>query len=196
MYYKGIMALYNENFKDGYSYLMESFRLKTIRRHVFPAIFCISLLSKNLITSNSTNMNDKALVEFTNHIEGLTDERLGSDKVILFKLKEIMKNGFLDILEINMPISLYCDTHLIRIMKIYQPLICFRNILLRIYDASDQSSRISVLKVMDCVENSVEEVYSMILNCIDRGIVRGYLSLNRDILVVSKVDPFPDLLMN
>lgn len=215
MFYYGMSLIYNEEFNKGFSCLMVSLRLKEIHKHIFPIVFAVSLLKFNTQITNNKYLESlgflkdgtevyeysSACLSLRSCVENnaldcsdslCTTETLSS----LLKVREIMRNGFVDILEKSTPYSFYIESHLTRIMQIYMPLVCFRNLLYRFYMASEQMSKLPINEIIAFCNMESAEVYCIILNCIDKGLVRGYLSINKNILVMSKETPFPDLLSN
>lgn len=108
------------------------------------------------------------------------------------KLQYIVKNGLLDQINEYMPYSI--DVGITRIMRIYLPLICFRNVLLNIYADTSKNSRLDIKNIQNILNCDINVIYCKILVCIDKGLIRGYLSINKDTLVLSKINPFPDIL--
>lgn len=213
MFYKGLIDLYNERFREGYDCILTAFRFKKLRKRIFPMVFSVSLLAlgtgrADRRDAKSENRPGETFVRyspsffdldvFSECLDRTLDDSspyfTSDDLRLLLKSREIISNGFIDILENSMPVEFYCRTHLIRLMKIFQPLVCFRNLIYRFYVASNYPSKLSILDVLRFTNKERAEVYCAIISCIHRGLIRGYLSVDKETIVLSKVAPFPDIL--
>ncbi len=77
---------------------------------------------------------------------------------------------------------------------IYLPLICCRNLIISFHQLYDYPNKINLDEILYVLDLPKGEVYNLILNCIDRVIIKGYLSIEKNVLVLSKTNPFPDLI--
>ncbi|EOB11905.1 Transcription-associated recombination protein [Nosema bombycis CQ1] len=53
-------------------------------------------------------------------------------------------------------------------------------------------AKLEIEKITEAAGLETLEVYSLITSLIDLDLIKGYVSVNRKIIVFSKVDPFPN----
>lgn len=85
------------------------------------------------------------------------------------------------------------NAHFYRIMTIYLPMICYRNMCNQCY-LVEKSEKIDLHKISDFFNVELEEITFNLLKCIDKGLIKGYISDSKNVLVLSKTMPFPNLL--
>ena len=93
-----------------------------------------------------------------------------------YKNSNYIKSGFLE-----------------RIYHVYLPLLATRNLIMG-FLGTKGDSKVILQEVIDALDLNQNELHYNLLLCIDKGLIRGFLSLERNILVLSKALPFPDLL--
>lgn len=60
--------------------------------------------------------------------------------------------------------------------------------------ATDSKLNLSIVKALFYIkEVKGDEWFFYTLKCVEKGLVKGYLSVNREVMVFSRVDPFPEI---
>ncbi|KAF7684006.1 PCI domain-containing protein 2 like protein [Astathelohania contejeani] len=93
-------------------------------------------------------------------------------------------------------VGYYTSLGLLRHMKVTLPLIRMRNRIRIIYYLLNEDSKVRGIYLRNGIKDesiSNDEWIWKLLNLIELGYIRGYLSLTKDIVVFSKIDPFPIL---
>lgn len=77
-------------------------------------------------------------------------------------------------------------------------ILTFRSLIRRIYLLLDKNSRLAINCIHPAlrrmrVEMSGEEIECFIANLIDRGLLKGYISHEKSVVVLSQKDPFPNI---
>lgn len=209
MYHKGLINIYNEALAVGYECFIEAMKLKPIRKFIIFPVLLISLLTfNNKIIKNKINVykydsEDKVLDLKEHIIPELVDDFLISENGFyiesFIKLKQIVTNGFIINLEYGMKYKYKIDykkLHLQKIMDIYLPLMTLRNLIYRIYAASNFFNKFTINEINKYCELPLKDLQFYILTCFDKGIIRGYLSVSKNVLVLSKEYPFPDIILS
>lgn len=216
-FYSGISNVHKENFYDGWSALSTAFRCKALRPHIFTTVFAISLLGLThstqenwfLISEDSHSGDGSSIYQYSDeslnvprflreyfdgdeYSEQLLEQ--GTNIRKLLQLREILRNGFVTLIDNREYTHLFRNMNITRTMQIYIPLVCIRNLIYRFYLANSKPSKLPLSDIIDFLGLETSQTYSMVLNCIQRRLIRGYLSVNKSILVLSKEKPFPDLL--
>ncbi|KAJ3333503.1 COP9 signalosome (CSN) subunit [Gonapodya sp. JEL0774] len=76
--------------------------------------------------------------------------------------------------------------------------LCLRNLLKKVYKISGKSVRLSISPVQSALawlgcNSSAREVECIVANLIERGFVRGYISHDKQVIVLSNQNPFPSI---
>ena len=108
----------------------------------------------------------------------------------LLYLQEVVQNGLCSILDRCIPREMFRRYGILHVMDVDLPYICMRNLLYRIYVSHGSEPKFSVEGVAPALGISPLEAYRMVLVCIHKKLVKGYLSVAKGILVVSRSDPF------
>lgn len=74
------------------------------------------------------------------------------------------------------------------------PLICIRNLIYIYFCLSNQNSNINVEDLSRVTGKPINQILNVILNCISKGFIKGYVCLKKNILILSKIEPFPTIL--
>lgn len=168
-YFLGLTKLARDDFEMGYKYLRESFKYKFIREEAALPLFIAATLNMKKI-----------------RIEAISKYRLEEFTFLL----DIWKGNELNIGNCEILMNL----NLLRVSRIYFPLISLRNSILQVYKAVDSNSRIEIKFLTWRLKAKSEVVISNLIQLISIGLIKGYLSINKQCLVVSKTDPFPKII--
>jgi hypothetical protein len=102
----------------------------------------------------------------------------GKFKQISFDLKDLSNN--------------LIEFYIFRSCYTYLPLIAFRNLIKGLYFMFSIEAKLEIEKITEAAGLESLEIYSLITSLIDLDLIKGYVSVNRKIIVFSKVDPFPN----
>ncbi|AFN82408.1 transcription-associated recombination protein [Encephalitozoon romaleae SJ-2008] len=172
-YYKGIIKMYQESFKESYLALERAFGYKKWRRTMAPVYFISSLL---------VNKFPKDIYL----------KRFGCD--YLSEVVSVVRGGFY--MEVDDAIRSaskgVVNHNLCRIISAHCPLICFNNLVNRTYLQYGCDSRLDIQKISEALPDiDFKEIVCLLSNAIESGRLRGYISISRRVVVFSKADPFP-----
>ncbi|ORD97505.1 hypothetical protein HERIO_633 [Hepatospora eriocheir] len=101
-----------------------------------------------------------------------------------YKLKECIKIGLVSQVESLIPFN----SQLYEMLIIYLPLVSFRNLLFRLYTNPLLKLDFNMFKLKK------NEVYLYVLNCIDQGLIRANINLDKELIIFSKLTPFINIL--
>lgn len=104
-------------------------------------------------------------------------------------VSRIISYGLLDYIQ-NIQLK---PSTLYNIFIIYFPLVCTRNFIY-IYFNKKQTTKLYLVDLINFINMNELDFYMYILKCIAKGLIKGYLSISKKTLVLSKVNPFPELL--
>lgn len=163
--YKCLLLLYKEDMQGS----LESIRIAypKYKNSIF-LYFIINLINNRFIIDSK--LNDKLIIVKNTIKKGLFN-RMYSDL-------ELIRN---DCIYYNL--WSICNTYL--------PLICFSNLIRRLYDLHSVDFKVDLKVVFENVDLDYESVMSLLCSVIDLNLVKGYLSVNKNVLVFSRKDPFP-----
>ncbi|AFM97695.1 hypothetical protein EHEL_010720 [Encephalitozoon hellem ATCC 50504] len=172
-YYKGIIKMYQDRFRESYLSLKRAFRYKKWRRIMAPVYFISSLLvnkfPKNIYLERFGCSYLSELVSVVR--EGLY---VGVDNAIRNASEGIT------------------DYNLYRIISVHYPLICFNNLVGRAYRKHGCDNRLEIQKISEVLPGTdFKEIVCLLSSAIESGRLRGYISISRRVVVFSKADPFP-----
>jgi hypothetical protein len=178
-FYKGIVGLWREDLIEGVKCLKYSFNVrgKEIRKIIAPFYF-ISLLSVGRCVKKSVLEKYGCI-----YLKGLIDCVLKGDIV-----------GYES--ELEKQKEFYLKSNLYRLMCVNVSMIVHRNMLRRVYSCMSTDFRLWARHVVmgySLLNSNMksEEINCILMNLISLGYVRGYLSLNKEMIVFSRIDPFP-----
>lgn len=172
-YYKGIVKMYQENFKESYLSLERAFGYKKWRRIMAPVYFISSLL---------VNKFPKSIYL----------ERFGCD--YLSEIVSVVQGGlYMEVDDAIRNVSKeVVDYNLCRIISAHYPLICFNNLVNRAYRQHGCDSRLDIQTISEALPDiDFKEIVCLLSNAIESGRLKGYISISRRVVVLSKADPFP-----
>lgn len=120
----------------------------------------------------------------------IIDARLNKKLIII---KNTIKKGLFN--------RVYSDLELIReecihyniygICTTYLPLICFSNLVRRLFDLHSSDYKVNLCYVLEVINLKYEDIISLLCSVIDLNLIKGYLSINKEVIVFSRKDPFP-----
>jgi hypothetical protein len=172
-FYKGLINGLRDNFATGHMALKTAFGYKRIRKAVAPPYFLLSLL---------VGRYPKA--------EYLRKYECG----FMAELTTAMRKG------LYTHVSSIVDRHadklgmLYRVAAVYCPMACFNNLVMRVYQLRGNDHRLSIERLMELLDGlEYGEIVCLLSSVIEMGRLKGYVSVNRGVIVFSKVDPFPSL---
>lgn len=174
-YYKGIILMYSERFKEAYLSLEKAFGYRRWRRVVAPVYFISSLLVNKFPRRTSL-------------------ERFGCD--YLEELVLVLKAGAYGDVDgaIERVSARISDPNLGLVMFAYCPLVCFSNLVCRTYQQHGCDNKLAIEKMAEALPDiSFKETICLLSSVIALGRLRGYISINRKVVVFSRADPFPAL---
>lgn len=175
-YYKGLINILTDNFSDAYREFLISFKRKRLRNAIAAQFFISSMMVGNFIKP-----------EYLKKYNCL----------YLYDLITAVKNGMythVDFLVDNIKNELL-ELGLYRVVMVHAPLVSFTNLVKRVYGLYGKDSRLNLQFIMDLLEeHSFEEITCILGSLICAGRIKGYISVNKKILVMSRVDPFPVLI--
>lgn len=165
-YFSGLNALMNDNFKQANEFLKKSFKYKFISKEAALPYFISILLINKKIKSNLLMKYD-----------------LNYDFI-----KSICKGKFN---KTNLPLNKLSEFNLTRVCLIHLPNVSLRNLINNVYKIAAVNYRLPLHFLNIVFKCSIEEIISIVIRLIDLGYIKGYLSVNYECIVFSKVDPFP-----
>ncbi|KAK6090145.1 hypothetical protein P3W45_000871 [Vairimorpha bombi] len=170
--YKGLLLLYKEDIEGSSECLRISYRCKKIRKSSFFIFFIISLISNRMLTDNQ--------------IKKYGDIRCKN-------IKESIQFGLISRLDEDMHNleDVFVSYNINNICKTYLPLICFSNLIRRLFEMFNEDYKLNLNYLVECLDIQYEDIISMICSVIDCNLVKGYISINKNVMVFSKKNPFP-----
>lgn len=170
-YYIGLNKLTRDDFEGSYVFLRKAFGYKFAREAAaLPLFVNVILCNRRLRTS--------ILPKYRLSFPFLRDLYKGH-----FKLEQLCGEALM-------------EYNLLRVCRIYFPLISARNLVCRIYSVARDDNRLYLKYLMAKTGMEVEECAAAIIQLVSTGYIRGYLSVNRQCIVLSRTDPFPRILKN
>ncbi|KCZ82238.1 hypothetical protein H312_00261 [Anncaliia algerae PRA339] len=167
-YFAGINSLINENFVKGNEYLKKAFKHKFINKEAaLPYVISILLLNKRI--------NGSFLKKYNINYNFILNICRGK-----YNLNEL-------------PNELLHDLNLTRICLVHFPNINLRHLVYNVYKKACVNHRLNISYLKIIKKCNDDEIYASIIKLIGLGYLKGYLSMNFELLVLSKVDPFPKL---
>ncbi|KAI8616173.1 hypothetical protein BC830DRAFT_1063678 [Chytriomyces sp. MP71] len=189
-YYMGVLAFYDEQYKraqDELTWALQHFPpLTTQTRKHNQALLLAHLIPINLLAGRTPapallGGHPRLRALFADLIDALGAGRLGDfDAALAQRQMELIGKG------------LYLTLERCRI-------VCFRNLARRVFFIRDKTTRLELRDVLTavhvagCTDVDMDEIECMVANLIDKGFVKGYISHERLMLVLSPKDAFPAL---
>eukprot|EP00866_Antonospora_locustae_P000008 jgi/Antlo1/8/2028 len=165
-YYMGLNKLTRDDFEGSYVFLRKAFGYKFAREmSALPLFVSVILCNRRLRASILSKYGLRFLF--------LSDFYRGH-----FKLKEL-------------PSEALMEYNLLRVCRIYFPLISTRNLVSRIYSVARDDNRLYLKYLMAMTGMRAEECAAVIIQLVSLGYIKGYLSINKQCIVLSRRDPFP-----
>ncbi len=149
----------------------------------------LSCLGKNSVCDKSIDKNNLINNFEISFIDDLDYNFVNN----ILELKNVVMYGYIRLLpmHINKNAYVFKSLGISRIMEIQLPLVCLRNIFYWFYQMTKCYTKLPVENIALLCGMTLPETECLLLNCIDKGLIRGYLSLNKNVLVLSKENPFP-----
>ncbi|KAF5141475.1 ranscription-associated recombination protein [Vairimorpha ceranae] len=164
--YKGLLLFYKGDLEESSKCINLSFKSKKIRKEGFLLFFIINLINNKYIkTEDEMLLNLKIIVReglFT-HIYNILDELEGF--FVKFNISLIVRN--------------------------YLPQLCFANLIKRIFYLKNEDYKLNLEYLLEVIDLDYEELISMVCCVIESNLVKGYISVNKNMMVFSRRDPFP-----
>ncbi|KMV66738.1 hypothetical protein M970_010680 [Encephalitozoon cuniculi EcunIII-L] len=174
-YYRGIIKMHEEDFREAYLSLKKAFMYKRWRKIVAPVYFISSL--------------------FVNKFpKDVYLERFGCS--YLSGLVSIVRGGLYEDIDdaISRTSEKIADYNLCRTMAAHYPLVCFNNLVGRIYRLHGCDSRLDIQRIVEALPAiDFKEIICLLSTSIGLGRLKGYISISRRAVVFSRADPFPVL---
>ncbi|ADM10937.1 ranscription-associated recombination protein [Encephalitozoon intestinalis ATCC 50506] len=174
-YYRGIIKMHQEDFKESYLSLEKAFKYGRWRKIMAPIYFTSSLL---------VNKSPKSI-----YLEKFECSYLS-------KLAFVIREGmYMDVDDAaRETLKEIKDYNLDRIISAHCPLVCFNNLVDKIYQRYGHDSRLDIQRIIEELpEIDFKEIICLLSSVIGFGRLRGYISIGRKVVVLSRVDPFPTL---
>lgn len=170
--YKGLLLLYKDDIEGSTECIRISYRCKKIRKSSFFIFFIISLINNKMLTDNQIKKyGDIRCKNIKETIQLGLISRLDED---LYNLKDIF---------VSYNINNICRTYL--------PLICFSNLIRKLFQMFNEDYKLNLNYLVDCLDMKYEDIISMVCCVIDSNLVKGYISINKNVMVFSRKNPFP-----
>jgi hypothetical protein len=170
-FYKGLINGLRDDFRAAHIALGTAFRYKRIRGAVGPSHFLISLLVGR-------------------YPKGEYLKRYGC--AFMVELADAMRRG------LYTHISSIVDRHsddlgcFYRVAAVYCPMVCLNSLVMRVYQAYGSKDRLSIEYLMRLLRGlEYEEIVCLLSSLVEMGRLKGYVSVNKRVIVFSKIDPFP-----
>lgn len=187
-YYLGILSFFEENYSLAASYLSFSFLACRKLNNNPNALRCLIYLVPSNLLSSCILPSNKLLQEYP-----VIKEKYG-DLIISIKSGniKIFDKYLQDNLNILIKDGVYFS------IEICKSLV-FRRLVKKIWIVLDKSSRLDCNILNELIQSSmnrkcnIDETHCILSNLIDKGYMKGYISYEKQILVLSKVNPFPPL---
>lgn len=172
-YYKGLVQGYKDRFKDSHLSLKKAFGHRRCRAVVAPVYFLSALL-------NNRFPRKRYLMEFgCGYMAELVDTTRHG---IYTRMEDV----------VDRMSSESVDRYIRSAVMIHCPLVCFGNLVRRIYNICGHDNKLDIRHITDMlVHISFEEVVCLLNSLANSGRLKGYISVNRGVVVFSRTDPFP-----
>lgn len=170
-YYMGLNKLTRDDFEGSYVFLRKAFSYKFAREAAALPLFV------NVILCNR-RLRTGILSKYGLSFLFLRDLHRGC-----FKLEQL-------------PSEVLMEYNLLRVCRIYFPLISARNLVCRVYGVARDDNRLYLKYLMAKTGMGIEECAAVIIQLVSLGYIKGYLSVNKQCIVLSRADPFPRVLQN
>lgn len=165
-YYLGLNKLTRDDFQSGYAFLRRAFRYKFIRERVALPLFVSVILNRRALRPG-------VLAKYGVDFAFLADLSRGT-----FTNEQL-------------PSEVLIQHNLLRACRMHLPLVSLRNLVLRIYNAARNNNKLELKHLRHKLGVCTEECAAALIQLISLGYIKGYLSVNRECLVLSKTQPFP-----
>ncbi|KAL6122062.1 hypothetical protein NUSPORA_00949 [Nucleospora cyclopteri] len=169
---KALILINRDDFSEAYKCMQISYKHKEIKTVIRNEYLIFSFFDPS--------------AEYKDHIN---EKFIAQDQQISLNIIKTLQNGDIDSIYNYIP----QDHILSRTYFTYLPLICIRNLILKFYNLYE-NHKIDLPEIIGAIQIDEDTFFLLILNCIDRGLIRGYLGLKKKILVLSKTLPFPNLI--
>ncbi|ORY48516.1 hypothetical protein BCR33DRAFT_714288 [Rhizoclosmatium globosum] len=188
-YYMGVLAFYDEQYRkaqDDLSFALINFaplttparihNRKLLLTHLIPINLLSGISPSDVVYSNHPELSDL----FGDLVNAIEAGKLGSfDELLQRKQKGLIRAG------------VYLTIERCRI-------ICFRNLARRVFLIRGKPTRLELQDILTAVtvagcEADMDEIECMVANLIDKGLLKGYISHEKLMLVLSPNNAFPSL---
>ncbi|KAL0265686.1 UNVERIFIED_CONTAM: hypothetical protein PYX00_011400 [Menopon gallinae] len=170
-YYMGLSKLTRDDFEGSYAFLRKAFSYRFARERAALPLFA------NVILRNK-------------RLRGSILPKYGVDFAFLHDIY----HGRLDLGQL--PNEALAEYNLLRVCRVYFPLISMRNLVYRVYGAARDDNRLYIRYLTAKTGMVAEECAAAVIQLITLGYIRGYLSINKQCIVLSRTDPFPSALQS
>ena len=174
-YYKGLVQMCGERFREAYMSLETAFRYKKSRGVVAPVYFVSSLLVGKFPRAAYL-------------------ERFGCS--YLQELVLVLRVGaYMDVDDaVERALAMLRDHNLRMVISAHCPLVCFSSLVCRVYQQHGCDNKLAIERIADSLpEPCFKEIVCLLSSVIGFGRLRGYISIARRVVVFSRADPFPAL---
>ncbi|KAM0672324.1 hypothetical protein OCOL_000542 [Ordospora colligata] len=172
-FYKGVFALYSEMFEEAYTLFQIAFAYRRGQKTIAPFYFVSSLLTSRF-------PKYKYLQRF--------------DCLYLLELACSIKKGAYSSINsgIDLAFANIQDYTIYRVLTIHCPLICLSNLMHQAYMDHGSDNKLEIQWIANAIGDSdLKETICLISNLISLGRIKGYISIAKMVVVLSRIDPFP-----
>ncbi|KAF9763184.1 PCI domain-containing protein 2 [Nosema granulosis] len=172
-FYKGLVLFYLDRFAESFEALRIAFRSKKLKSvSAIPFFLCAILNGKFPKESALVKYNCECLINLSQSVK-----------------YGIYNQTTLDVENIS---NFLIKNHLFRPCYTFLPLISFCNLIKRLYYLFSTDAKLEIERIREATEMDHLEIFSLLTSAIDIDMIKGYLSVNKGVVVFSKVNPFPN----
>lgn len=172
-FYKGMVLFYTDKFTESFEAFKISFRSRKLKSITALPFFLCAILNGKIPKETSLNRYDcGCLIDLSQSIKFGLSRKVSSD---IERLSDIL-----------------IKNHLFRPCYTYLPLIAFCNLIKRLYYIFADNAKLEIEKIKEATNFEYLEIFSLLSSVIDFDMIKGYVSVNKGVVVFSKVDPFPN----
>ncbi|WUR03811.1 PCI domain-containing protein 2 [Vairimorpha necatrix] len=173
--------------KDFYIYNLYKSLLYLYKGDIEEANECINIayMSKNIRTVNDSNV----LFFIINLIN---NKAVKTQDPFLIKLRDVVKLGLYSKIFALLDNVMFRRLNIFEIVRTYLPLVCFTNLIKRIFYLKSEDYKLNLDFLLEVLDMEYEEMISLVCSVIEINLVKGYISINKNMMVFSRKDPFPE----